>query len=368
MLPFPDLPRLLLPNGGVGIKLTQQIDLKALRHNVGILKSRYGAKLLAMVKADAYGHGMKKVAAFIQDAIDFFGVATVEEGVLLRDEGILKPVLVTVFSSDEADVAVKYGLSTAVFSIEQVIALEKAAQKLSKELGEKIFAKIHIKIDSGMNRLGIKDSNELDKILKAVKSCNFLKVEGIYSHLYNVNDEQYRTFGELSKLAKREFQDALTHISSSGAVLSFGADGYDMARVGIALYGYSGDGLLPVMSVKSKVVASKKVKKGEHIGYGDFKAMNDCNIAVVFGGYADGILRKPSGFVTIRDSKCRIITVACMDMTIVETVGFVAEVGEEAYFLSAEQNADELAEYRETISYEILTGFSRERCEKIYIE
>ncbi|MDD4839949.1 MAG: alanine racemase C-terminal domain-containing protein, partial [Clostridia bacterium] len=231
----------------------------------------------------------------------------------------------------------------------------------------KLKAKVHLKLDSGMNRLGVKTNCELAKLLECVSNCHNIEVEGCYSHLYNVNNEQYNKFYEMFETVKKIYPDAISHISSSSAVCENGTDKYDMVRLGIAAYGYGDEHLKPVMSVSTKVVASKSVSVGEHIGYGDFVSTHNCSIAIIFGGYADGILRNGTGYVVLRNQKCKILSVVCMDMTIIETVGFEAEVGECAEFICESQNAEEFARDRGTIAYEALTGFSRERCEKIYL-
>jgi len=358
-----------------------------------------------MVKADAYGHGMVEVAKASENEVDFFGVATVEEGIKLREAGIEKPLLVTIFSDSEAELAILNNLSVAVYSAKQLLSLENACAKLNeqnivplektfeklneKNCAEKLYsckanstsqdfadnsncfnklkAKVHLKLDSGMNRLGVKTNCELAKLLECVSNCHNIEVEGCYSHLYNVNNEQYNKFYEMFETVKKIYPDAISHISSSSAVCENGTDKYDMVRLGIAAYGYGDEHLKPVMSVSTKVVASKSVSVGEHIGYGDFVSTHNCSIAIIFGGYADGILRNGTGYVVLRNQKCKILSVVCMDMTIIETVGFEAEVGECAEFICESQNAEEFARDRGTIAYEALTGFSRERCEKIYL-
>gem|GEM_PF-880555 len=381
------------------------VDLNTLRQNLKYLRSRAGVKLLFMVKADAYGHGMVEVAKASENEVDFFGVATVEEGIKLREAGIEKPLLVTIFSDSEAELAILNNLSVAVYSAKQLLSLENACAKLNeqnivplektfeklneKNCAEKLYsckanstsqdfadnsncfnklkAKVHLKLDSGMNRLGVKTNCELAKLLECVSNCHNIEVEGCYSHLYNVNNEQYNKFYEMFETVKKIYPDAISHISSSSAVCENGTDKYDMVRLGIAAYGYGDEHLKPVMSVSTKVVASKSVSVGEHIGYGDFVSTHNCSIAIIFGGYADGILRNGTGYVVLRNQKCKILSVVCMDMTIIETVGFEAEVGECAEFICESQNAEEFARDRGTIAYEALTGFSRERCEKIYL-
>lgn len=363
---------------GIKIKLTQLVDLNAIRQNLEYVKSRAGVRLLFMVKADAYGHGMCEVAAATEHLVDFFGVATVEEGIILRKAGITKPVLVTIFSHTEASVAIKYGLSVAVFSTQQIVALDNATKKFNKKTKTDLLnelkcnikhtkAKVHLKLDSGMNRLGAKEENEIKQLVECAISSESVEVEGCYSHLYNINNEQAKKFDTLSKLVKQEFPNALLHLSSSGTVCEHGQDKFDMVRVGLAGYGYGDNHLKPAIRVVSKVVASKKVKCGEHVGYGGYISDSDKNIAIIFGGYADGLIRGEKGFVMLRNQSCKILSVVCMDMTIVETRGFLAKFGECAEFVCDNWNAQQIAEQRGTITYEVLTGFSRERCQKKYL-
>jgi alanine racemase len=345
--------------GGV-IKLIQFIDLNALRKNLQYLSCRAEAMLLFMVKADAYGHGMQRCAKAAEGIVDYLGVATVEEGVRLKKSGIEKPILVTVFCEEDAHSAVKNDLICGAATPEQITALARAAVRQGKT------AAVHIKLDTGMNRLGIKGEAPLKSLLDCADASR-VEVLGCYSHLYNVNEEQFQRFAAISKIVKERYPDAVTHLSSSAALLKNGRDGLDMVRVGIAAYGYGDKNLSPVMSVRSKVVAARAVDAGEHIGYGDFCAPRKTNIAVVFSGYADGVLRKTCSYALIRERLCPILTFPCMDMTFVETGDFLARTGETVWLLSNQLDAEKIARDRGTVPYEVLTSFARERCKRVYI-
>lgn len=317
-----------------------------------------------MVKCEAYGHGGRVVSKYTEDIVDYFGVATVIEGVELRQGGILKPILVTNFDFNESELAVKYGLTVAVYNDLQIENLASHNKEVD----------VHIKVDSGMNRLGVKTKNELDIVIKKCLNCQNIKVKGAFSHLYSTSKSsilaQNKKFFLMLNQIKQNYPNVIGHLKASSGVFLTNEYCYDMVRIGLAGYGYSAyhQYLHKALYVVGKVKALKKVKKGEVISYdGIFTAPYDMTIAIVSGGYGDGINRKQKQ-VIIGNKVCNIVGKICMDMLMVE-VEKSTKVGDEVLFLGAkghnEYYANTIAKEIDTISYEVLTNYHN-RIERVY--
>lgn len=321
-----------------------EINLSVIKANLIRIRRSAGVRLMLMAKADAYGHGIREVGRYVEDVVDAFGVATVEEGEALREAGVKKEILITACAPSELDRAVRLGLTIGVYSegiLRTIIAMGCCAP-------------LHIKVNSGMNRLGFEEY-ELPYVLDRLDGFD---VQGVYSHLRTRSPRQLEAFRRMSGLVRERYPDAIRHLASTH---SYGDRrfSFDMVRVGLA--GYEGS-----MCVTSCVLLSRRVRKGEYVSYGDFVADRDMNTAVVFGGYADGIRReRPSG-VYIRSKKCRTIGRVCMDMQVVDTGDFLAEEGEKAVLYSPEF-ADELCHDLCTIEYTLMTAF-KGRIERTYVE
>ena len=278
-----------------------EIDIGVIRRNIRRVRALTSVRLLLMVKADAYGHGMEEVARQTEEDVDFFGVAVAEEGVALRRQGRKRDVLVAVCEGRELPLLAAHGLTAAVADGATLAALAA--------LPERQRPRFHLKFDTGMHRLGF-PAEDVGAVLDFLHS-NRLKPDGAYSHFREANEEQNALFRGVAALVKRDFPDATVHMASSSSLFMKDA-AYDMVRIGHAAY----DG---AMTVTSPVIAVRKVKKGECIGYGNFRVSADVNIAVVLGGYFDGVSRRSPSPVMIGGRLCPALGSVCMDMFAVET-------------------------------------------------
>lgn len=304
-----------------------------------------------MVKADAYGHGLSEVALAVEDIVDGFGAAVLEEGIALRNCGITKPVLLLVCAPYELPIAVKYGLTVCIGDLSQLDEIEKLIA--CGEIGADEL-KVHIAADSGMHRLGFTEQ-QLDGVLKRLMSCG-VSVGGVYSHLRVRSRAQINAFARMSETVKAVYPNAVRHLASSHS-LSCRRLRYDAVRVGISAY-------KGAMSVESKVITARKVKAGEYISYGNFKLEKDTNAAVVFGGYADGVARERPSSVYIRGRECRVLGRVCMDMCVVDCGDFLPFIGEKAVFTDS-NIIDKVSKQRGSVDYTVMTCW-RGRVERIY--
>ena len=282
---------------------------------------------------------------------DFFAVALYREAVALRLSGIDKKILIMLpLCKDDYLSSVNYGFSLTVCGLRELQLIKTAAERIKKN------AFLHIKINSGMNRLGLDSLEELDAALKIIKKSGYLVCEGIYSHFSDNTDKeftacQFDNFSKFYSLCKCYFPSVISHISASGGILLSQKYHLDMVRCGIMLYGYTPYktnkiSLKPVLSVKTKVLACRKLEKYSHSGYGAYRLEDDGYISVARAGYGDGILRASKGYINN----------LCMDLSFIS--------GKHAPFseiplLNDNLNADALAENCGTISYEILTNITK---------
>lgn len=331
-------------------------DRERLLRNLNTLKEKAKGKLIcAVVKANAYGHGANNVSSVLQNEVDYFAVATAYEGAELRKCGIKKPILLLSFKNEDADICVENDLTVSVFSLTQISALDGSARKYNKT------PRVHLKIDTGMNRFGVKTLFCAEEILANAKN---LLIDGVYTHFYSANSikKQTEKFIDFEKLVKEYNCCAISHLSATTAVLS-GAIYGDMVRLGIGLYGYSYSKLFPVMQVKSRVLAIKKLSIGESSGYdGIYSPNRKSIIAIIDGGYADGIFRSFIGKVSVlcKGKVYRIVAV-CMDSFVIEVDDTNLSVGDEVVIIGESKgkhtDADYIAKAINTIPYEILTSF-----------
>lgn len=360
-----------------------EIDLAALRYNFGriraVLKPECG--ILAVVKADAYGHGFMDVALELDTlGVTAFGVAFLAEGIQLRKSGIDRPTLILggIYPGQEKK-SVGYNLSTAVFNIEQAIALDIAAGRLYRK------AKIHVKIDTGMGRLGIQFHN-VDEFFSALKNLQNIEVEGIMSHFASADELddsgceytrlQTERFTSAVATARREgFAPTYLHIANSAATFSPELTGCNLVRPGIALYGALPSidfadkmDLKPVMSLKSRIAMLKRVDAGTCISYARrYTTEKSTLVASVPVGYADGYRRSLTnrGEVLVRGKRTSVIGTVCMDWIMLD-VSHVPDVkvGDEVVLMGSDAGgcsirAEELAEWSGTIPYELFCGISK---------
>lgn len=330
-----------------------------MRSNIRKIKKATGKKFLLMVKADAYGHGIKELVPLIKSEVDAFGVADTTEGITVLEAGADKPILVT-GEYDNASTVVKYGFTPFVFSKTHITDLSLAANAAKKAI------KAHIKADSGMGRFGSSSACVSEALALFAANTERIAITGIATHyasgeLKDIKAQAER-FREHITATERVAGRLLRHAASTASSLSAGGL-YDMLRVGLGAYGYGG-GLTPVMRASGKVIAVKKLFAGETSGYGGiYSAEHDTDIAIVGGGYADGISRAYIGLeVRIRGKLHRIVAV-CMDNFIVE-LHAPCRTGDIAEIIYQGQGADKLAAQAGTITYEVLTAF-RGRIERI---
>ncbi len=319
------------------------IDTKALRENVLQYKNKVN-KICCVVKADAYGHGVENIIPFIEDISDYFAVAKVCEGVKLRSL-TSRPILVLgAFEGVEIASAEANDLTLSVYSIDSLHNLISSKRKIN----------VHIKVNTGMNRLGV-NIEELSKIKTMVKNTNIC-ITGIYSHIYDNDSKdiflQQRRFDEAVSVMGNNL---ITHISASGGVEKL--SNYTMARIGLGIYGYMGG--KKVMSITSKVAQIHKLKQGEKVGYnGVFVASEECYVATIPLGYYDGVPLNLAGEkVKIKGKTYTVIGRVCMDMFMC-LVDSSVKVGSEVKVF---YDASNWAKVKNTHEWEVLTSIKRER-------
>ena len=331
------------------------ISLKTLKQNALKIKKQLPktCKFCAVVKSNAYGHGLVECASALYKIVDCYSVSNVEEGVRLRLAGIDKDILVlSPFIKHDAETALKYNL---ILSVDDVTDLKFLNSKAKKH---KYLFKIHLKINTGMNRLGIDNLEELKEFLEQLRLCKNVKLDGVYSHYSNPKnrkalERQTDKFLLAINLIKSYNISVTKHISASGGFLQ--GKYFDMVRIGILLYGYTPFttnkiSVKPVMKVNSMVLKTRTLKKGQTALYGDKKAKKDQKVAIVPYGYADGLQRK---------STKDIFNNRCMNLTALKSS---CKKGKNITIMG---NADIQASKNKTISYEVLTTCSI-RAEKVY--
>ncbi len=362
------------------------VNLNVLKENYTAIKKHCKNKVMALVKADAYGHGIIECSKALEKiGADYLGVASIEEAERIRQNGIKTPVLcIGAVPMGDEDFCLSVDAEQAVTSLDDVLRLENACVK-----NKKIKA-IHIKINSGMNRLGVRTKDELDKILEVIKSSEYLKLAGVFTHFassdsfdkdYTLNQAKvFKDFVE--QIRQKGFNEFITHCANSGAILSYPEFKFDMVRAGIILYGYYPSDeveycvkIQPVLSFETAIVAINKINKGDKISYGGtFTADKDMLVAVLPVGYGDGYKRLNSniGHVLINGKKARITGRVCMDMTMVDISDISdAKVGDKAVLIGSQGeefiSADHLASWAQTINYEIPLSITT-RVKKQYVE
>ncbi len=361
------------------------IDLKALKQNYQILlkKTTRGKRVLVMVKADAYGHGMILVSRTLQEeGCTMFGVAETREAVCLRQAGITGDIFVMLgFDNRHADLFLEFDLTPVIYDSHSLETLSRAALNAGKEVG------VHLKIDSGMSRLGFMP-DEVEEVVEKIGRLPSLYLAGVMSHFSQSDDlssaqtlESYEMFTAVKEKAGAHFT-GISHIANSGGLLNFPETHSDMVRPGIALYGYypggqpgnareSENNLTPVMSFTTKVLQVKDIPGGIGVSYGHtFVTERKTRLAVLPVGYEDGYSRSLSnrGEVLIKGCRAPILGRVCMNLCMVDITDIEGvQAGDEVVLLGVQGRdtitADEIAEWAGTISYEILcmVGNNNER-------
>lgn len=361
-----------------------EIDLDALLHNFRIIKNSTTAKIFSVVKADAYGHSVKAVAPVLDKAgTDYFAVSNIEEAKELRWLGIQKPILILGYTPPEmAEELREYRFSQTVFSLEYAKKLHDYAAKAD------VFVRVHLKLDTGMGRIGFnfRDDgfSDLEEV-KTLKELNHLTFEGVFTHFAVADtDPEYtkaqfkRFISSVKALEESGFSFFIKHCCNSAALINHKEMHLVAVRPGIILYGLTpdesmsiGDNFRPVMTFKSVVSLVKNVKAGETVSYGKtYTFKQDSKIATVTAGYADGLPRLLSnnGFVLIKGQKAPIVGRICMDQFCCDVTD-IEEVseGDTVILFGKDLPVEEVAKNAQTINYEIVCGLSK-RVPRIYIK
>ena len=362
-----------------------EINLNNIVYNISEIRKRIGdkVKIMAVVKANGYGHGAVEVAKIaLKSGAQCLAVATLEEAVELRKAGIQSSILVFGLSPPtQAQQIVKHNLSQTVCNMDLVRALSTEAQFQGKT------AKIHVKVDTGMGRLGIAPEKVTD-FVKQISHLKGIEIEGIFTH-FSVADKdksftelQIKRFKEVvANLEKEGIHIPIKHTANSAAILDVPSSYFDLVRPGIMLYGLYPStkvnhtiNLKPVMSFKTEVAFLKTVPAGASLSYGrTFTTKEKSIIATLPVGYADGYSRALSnkGEVLIKGKRAPVVGTICMDMTLVD-VSHIPDVrvGDEVVLFGRQEGAqisvDELSSKIGTINYEIVCGISK-RVPRIYI-
>ncbi|MGN8389652.1 alanine racemase [Helicobacter pylori] len=369
-----------------------EVDTASLRHNFSAVKSIVpkDAHIMAVVKANAYGAGAIKASEiFLQEGANYLGVATLDEALELRSHFSKTPILILGYSpNSNASMLIDNDLSAMIFSLEQAEVFSQMALKSQKRL------KIHLKIDTGMHRLGLEPNFKSIEIIKKIRALKGLEVEGIFTHLSNADAKikthaknQMKSFNAfLEQLFNQKIEFQYRHAYNSAGILSLcnGDENrfLNLYRPGIMLYGfYPSNGmketcptiLKNVISLKAQIVQIRSVKKGEFIGYGEhFYTNEETLVGVLALGYADGLMRALGNRiqVAINNQLAPLIGKVCMDQCFVKLNNIQAKEGDEVILFgdkSAKANdASEIAALLNTIPYETISTLSK-RLERVYI-
>ncbi|GHR00579.1 alanine racemase [Helicobacter pylori] len=369
-----------------------EVNSASLRHNFSAVKSIVpkDAHIMAVVKANAYGVGAIKASEiFLQEGANYLGVATLDEALELRSHFSKTPILVLGYSpNSNASMLIDNDLSAMIFSLEQAEVFSQMALKSQKRL------KIHLKIDTGMHRLGLEPNFKSIEIIKKIRALKGLEIEGIFTHLSNADAKikthaknQMKAFNAfLEQLLNQKIEFQYRHAYNSAGILSL-CNGNEnrflnLYRPGIMLYGfYPSNGmketcptiLKNVISLKAQIVQIRSVKKGEFIGYGEhFYTNEETLVGVLALGYADGLMRALGNRiqVAINNQLAPLIGKVCMDQCFVKLNNIQAKEGDEVILFgdkSAKANdASEIATLLNTIPYETISTLSK-RLERVYI-
>lgn len=369
-----------------------EVDTASLRHNFSAVKSIVpkDAHIMAVVKANAYGAGAIKASEiFLQEGANYLGVATLDEALELRSHFSKTPILILGYSpNSNASMLIDNDLSAMIFSLEQAEVFSQMALKSQKRL------KIHLKIDTGMHRLGLEPNFKSIEIIKKIRALKGLEVEGIFTHLSNADAKikthaknQMKAFNAfLEQLLDQKIEFQYRHAYNSAGILSL-CNGNEnrllnLYRPGIMLYGfYPSNGmketcptiLKNVISLKAQIVQIRSVKKGEFIGYGEhFYTNEETLVGVLALGYADGLMRALGNRiqVAINNQLAPLIGKVCMDQCFVKLNNIQAKEGDEAILFGDKStkanDASEIAALLNTIPYETISTLSK-RLERVYI-
>ena len=375
---------------GIRRRTWAEINIDNAKHNYNIIRSAIDGKtkLCCVIKANAYGHGAVELARLYESwGTDYFAVSNIEEALQLRKAGITTSILVMGYTPPEcAKELSTYCISQCVYSLEYAYALNYFAAKAA------VCVTVHIKVDTGMGRIGLACRTERsDGIKNAIDICQLsnLSAEGIFTHfsvadedgVYDLNSytkQQYESFVYvIDYLEKKGFKFKLRHCANSAGIFLNSMYHMNMVRAGIVLYGLNPsqnsniDGLKPVMSLKTTVSQVKEITAGESVGYGRaFIADRDVKVATLAIGYADGLDRSSTGYkVMVNNSYAPIIGRICMDQCMIDVTDIDCHAGDVVTVFSgqSEISADVIAAHIGTINYEVVCDIG-ERVPRLYIQ
>lgn len=360
------------------------IDLSALAHNLSRIRARLKSdcNIMAIVKANAYGHGAVDISRTLVDlGISKLAVATVQEAIALRQAGIRADILVLVAFVEDWKELLAYHLTPVISDLRVLPTLANMAEALDEPFS------VHLKVDTGMGRLGC-SPGEFAHVLEALPGWKSLRVEGLMTHLADSDgsdpghtERQLQLFsGILDQCQRRGLRVPFAHAANSAGMIRFPHSHFSLVRPGLALYGYHTlpdsvpcADLQPILSLRTKVMQLRALKPGESVSYNrTFVAKRPTTIAVLPVGYADGYSRKLSntGFVLIHGRRAPIVGLVCMDMTMVDVTDIpLVQAGDMVTLIGRDGGdaiwADDLAEWTDTIPYEILCAIGQ-RIPRLY--
>ncbi len=351
-----------------------EIDLNALAHNLSVVRKTAGkAKVLAVVKADAYGHGVGPVAQRLEaEGVDGFGVALAEEGIELREAGIDAQIIVLngVHAGAHREV-VEAGLTPVIYDLDEANAFSRVATRAP--------VGVHLEIDTGMARLGVQ-LHKLNEFLEGFERLEGVRIDGVMTHFSSADEldsettrSQLRLFEEArGMITARGHRPKLIHAANSAGMFAHPSARFDMVRPGLALFGIepakgTTNELLPAMRLRTEVIAMRELPAGAPVGYSEaFHTQRTTQIATVPMGYGDGLMRAASnrGMMLVRGHACRIVGNVSMDLTTLDVTDVPGvRVGDEVVVLGEQSGAfaraEDLALAAGTIPYEVLTNVSR---------
>ncbi|MGG4033153.1 alanine racemase [Paenibacillus cisolokensis] len=366
-----------------------EVSLDAIAHNVRAIKAgiKPSCRFMAVVKADGYGHGAVQTAkAALEAGADRLGVALLDEALQLRVSGIDCPILVLGYMPPASvEAAVKHRIAVTVSTREELEAVMECAAS------HRQHADVHLKVDTGMSRLGVTDRETALDLARLAASSPWIRLEGIFTHFASADspDEtytqgQFRTFlAYIAHLERHGIRVPVKHCCNSAATLRFSEMHLDMVRVGISLYGllpFAGPvpglpELRPAMQWKTRIAALKQIPAGQPIGYGcTYRPERPSRIAVIPAGYADGLSRRLSnrGSIMIGGRKAPIVGRVCMDQTMADVSAIPGvRVGDEAILFGCAEKGclpvDEMASQLDTIHYEIVCTVGK-RVPRVYLQ
>lgn len=351
-----------------------EINLNAISHNLNFYKSKLKptTKMMVMVKAFGYGNGGFEIAKLLEHHnADYLGVAFADEGIGLKNSGIKMPIMVLNPETTSFSAIIQHQLEPEIYSLKGL----NSFLQLAKQKKLNAFP-IHIKLDTGMHRLGFEEENIAD-LISVLKDNKYVKVKSILSHMATSDALEHRDFALsqidlFEKLSSKIISglqiNPIRHILNTSGITNFSQAQYDMVRLGIGLYGVSNDAneqryLENVGTLKSIISQIRTIKKGESVGYGRrFIAQKTSVIATIPIGYADGISRhwgNGLGFVIINNQKASIIGSICMDMMMVDVTDLKCQESDEVILFGTNPTVNFIAEKLQTIPYEILTSISQ---------